>query len=101
MKYQLTDEQIEYFRSITPLRIDGELVPFKIVCEGKYYPDPRGKAKCVVYIKDYSCKVSTAYPETKAKLQKHFVNFMSSQFEDYAEDYIAICEQREENKAKL
>ena len=96
MKYQLTKEQIEEFRNLTPLRIDGELIPFKNICDEKVYKDPRGKSHTTVFITDFSCKVSSLYPETAKTLQKHFVRFMSSQFEDYAEDYLAILEQKQE-----
>lgn len=98
MKYQLTEEQIEYFRSITPLKVNGEIVPFKIVCEGKFYPDPRGKSDYVVYIKDFSCVATYAFESTKSKLQQHFVNFMANEFEGYLEDYQAILEQKTEKE---
>ena len=102
MKYQLTTEQIEEFRMLTPLRVDGELIPFKIICEGKVYPDPRGKTSHTVFITDFTCKVASLYPETAVALQNHFVKFMSEQFEDYAEDYLAILEQKkEENTANV
>ena len=96
MKYQLTNEQIQLFRELTPIKIDGELVPFKICCDGKWYKDPRGNTSNAIYITDYECKISTLYPETKVRLQKHFVNFMSQLFEGYAEDYLAYQEQKAE-----
>ena len=80
---------------------EGELVPFKIVCENKYYSDPRGKAKCIIYLKDFSCSITNALPGVKEKLQQHYVNFMCSQFEDYAEDYQAILEQKAEKETEL
>lgn len=100
MKYQLTDEQIELFRSITPLTIDGKRVPYTIFCDGKWHKDPRGTSQCTVFIRDYSCKVDTRFLETKTILQEHFVKFMSNLFEEYAEDYQAIVEQQAEKNAK-
>lgn len=96
MKYQLTQQQIEEFRISTPLKVDDKLVPFKIICDGKVYKDPRGNSNITVFIQDFSCKVSSLYPETAVALQNHFVRFMSEQFEDYAEDYLAILEQKQE-----
>ena len=101
MKYQLTDEQIQRFREITPIMCEGKLVPFKIVCDGKFYQDPRGKAKCIVYLTDFSCSLTDAMPGVKKALQKIYVNFMSEEFEDYADDYQAILEQKAEKETEL
>ena len=102
MKYQLTAEQIEEFRMLTPLKVDGKLVNFKIICDGKVYEDPRGKSNLAVFIEDFSCKVASLYPETAIALQNHFVKFMSEQFEDYADDYQTILEQKqEESRASI
>ncbi len=100
MKYQLTEKEIELFRSLTPLKVDNKLIPFRICCNGKFYADPRGFSPYIVHISDFSCRVSYPVPGTKEKLQEHFVSFMSNLFEDYAEDYQAFLDKKAENESQ-
>ena len=101
MKYQLTEKDIELFRELTPLEINGELIPFKIVCEGKFHQDPRGNSKCVVYLTDFTCTATYMSKEAKQILQNRYVQFMSDLFEDYAEDYQAFLEQKNEQNLNV
>ena len=85
---QLTEKEIDAFRKITPLKVNGKIVPFKVFCNGKCYNDPRGKSDYAVFLEDFTCKATFAYPNTKEILQKHYVeNFMSQLFDDYIENY--------------
>ena len=85
---QLTEIEINAFRKITPLKANNKIIPFKVFCNGKCYNDPRGNSDYAVFLDDFTCKATWAFPETKELLQKHYVeNFMSQIFEDYMENY--------------
>lgn len=85
---QLDERHINAFRKITPLKVNNKPIPYKILCNGIWYDDPRGKSDYAVFLKDYSCTATSALPDTKVILQKHYVeNFMSQIFPNYMENY--------------
>ncbi len=96
MKYPLTEAQIERFRLVTPLQIDGEPIAFTIIQDGKTYKDVRGKAETRVFFNDYSCNVSTRYPETVELLNRHYLAYKYRIFgEEFLADLEVYKEQRE------
>ena len=98
MKYPLTEAQIERFRLITPLEIDGESIPFTIIQDGKTYKDIRGKAETRVFFNDYSCTVSTRYPETVDLLNRHYLSY---KYRIYGEEFLKDLEAHLDKKSSI
>ena len=96
MKYPLTEAQIERFRLVTPLQIDGEPIAFTIIQDGKTYKDVRGKAETRVFFNDYSCSVSTRYPETKDLLNRHYLSY---KYQIFGEEFLADLDTYLANKS--
>ena len=102
MKYPLTEAQIERFRLVTPLEIDGKPISFTIVQDGKTYKDIRGKAETRVFFDDYSCNVSTRYPKVKELLNRHYLAYKYRIFgEEFLVDLDAYLDKRESQGKSL
>ncbi len=83
---KLTDIQIQQFKVMTPLSIDGKRIPYRIICDDKYYNDPTGSTPYAIFLRDFSCSLSYASKDTKDELNKHYRKFMRSIFkEEYDE----------------
>ena len=76
----LTEEQINKFRMLTPLTIEGKQINYKICCNGKFYEDPRGASKIVMFLKDYRCSVLNTDDKTQEALTNHYIKFMIDEF---------------------
>ena len=102
MKYPLTEAQIERFRLVTPLEIDGEPIAFTIVKDGKTYKDVRGKAGSRVFFNDFSCSIDTRYPETKEILNRHYLAYKSRIFgEEFMADLKVYLDKKEEKSKQV
>ena len=83
---KLTDIQIQQFKVMTPISIEGKRIPYRIVCGNRYMNDPNGSSPYTIFLRDFSCSLSYASKDTKEELNWHFRKFMLSIFkEEYDE----------------
>lgn len=96
MKYPLTEAQIERFRLVTPLEIDGKPIAYTIIQDGKSYKDVRGKAESRLFFNDFSCNLSTRFPETKDLLTRHYLSY---KYQIFGEEFLADLDKYLANKS--
>ena len=80
---RLTEHDIEKFRIITPLTVEGKIIPFKIHCNNTFYSDVRGSSTDVIFLKDFTLSIPfITTDETKNALKRHYRQFMIDTFGD-------------------
>ena len=79
---KLTDLQIQQFKVMTPLSINCKRIPYRIVCNDRYYNDPTGSSPYAIFLRDFSCSLSYASKDDKAELNRHYRKFMRSIFKE-------------------
>ena len=79
---RLTEYDINKFRIITPLNVDGENVPYRIHCNNVFYNDLKGKSEYIIFFKDFSCSMPFANKVVKQTLLNHYRQFMIDIFGD-------------------
>lgn len=82
---KLTEHQIIKFRTITPLSINGEQIPYKIGCNGKFYLDPRGNTYRTIFLNDFDLTAPFADEQLQKDLNKHYIMFM---IEEFGNEYV-------------
>lgn len=77
---RLTEFDINKFRTITQLTVEGKVIPFRICCNDVFYNDLRGNTKYVMFLKDFTCILPFAEKDIKDNLNRHYRQFMIEKF---------------------
>ena len=82
---ELTEYDINQFRFETPIQVDGKIVPVRVYCDDRFYDDPRGSSPYIMFLRDFSCRISHCRDEhVKKELNRLYLRFMRKTFgEDY------------------
>ena len=79
---RLTELEIQQFKVMTPISIEGKRIPYQIVCNNKTYSDPLGSSPYTIFLRDFSCSLSYANKAAKEDLNWHYRKFMRSIFKE-------------------
>jgi len=98
---RLNDYTINKFRLSLPLTVDGKPVPVRVYCADRFYDDPRGTTPYIMFLKDFSCRISHSDERVKQELNRQYIRFMR---ETFGEEYdnalsVHIFKKCEEEKA--
>lgn len=98
---RLNDYTINKFRLSLPLTVDGKPVPVRVYCADRFYDDPRGTTPYIMFLKDFSCRISHSDEHVKQELNRQYIRFMR---ETFGEEYdnalsVHIFKKCEEEKA--
>lgn len=100
---KLDEYAINRFRLTLPITVDGKRVPVRVFCNDRFYDDPRGNTPYIMFLKDFSCRISHADERVKKELNMFYIRFMRETFGEEYDDALSVhifkkCE--EEEKAK-
>ena len=87
---RLTEIEINKFRILTPLTVDGKVVPYRVYCNGKFYNDLRGTSQYIVFLRDFSCSAPFATENAKANLKRHYRQFMMNVIGDEYKNALSV-----------
>lgn len=87
---RLTEIDINKFRIITPLTVEGKIVPYRVYCNGKFYNDPRGNSPYIIFLRDYTCSLPLSSETNKSNLKRHYIKFMIDTFGEEYKNALSI-----------
>ena len=79
---KFTQKEIELYRSLMPLKINGTNVNYSIYCNGHFYNPTKNRLNSCLFIKDFACTLSYMDNTQKIKLNELHQDVMSKIFKD-------------------